>query len=152
VPKSVRAEVGRAWNSPKTSVNHAADGALIKTATAGAEKHRRTAVGRRQPRPSRPIPALHGLHGRNAERYGPLLVALAEHPHNMPRTVEIIDVETHQLAHSDTGRVQQFEHRVVTQPLGVGSRAGNKIGLQGLVTLGPFDLSWWLQQSDGLSL
>ena len=66
----------------------------------------------------------------------------------MPGTVEIIDVEPHELAHSDASRVQQFEHRGVPQPLGIGDR----IRVQCLLAVRPFGLSGRLQQSDSLSL
>ena len=60
-------------------------------------------------------PLVDGSHRRAAHRNRPFLVALAEHPHGLARTVEIVEVEAAQLAHPCTGRIEQLEHDEITQ-------------------------------------
>src|SRR5258707_4932305 len=52
------------------------------------------------------------------ERHEPLLAALSEHPDHPRAEIEIVDVDTGELAEPQTRRVEQLEDRVVTPPEG----------------------------------
>ena len=114
VSKTVRTDVGSVWHQRDPGVHHPANSTLVEATATRAKEDGRPAVGRRERRSASYPPPFNSLNSRDAEGNGPLLVALAEHPHHMPGTVEIIDVEPHQLAYSDAGRVQEFEDRIIT--------------------------------------
>src|SRR5580693_10426877 len=74
-----------------------------------------TRCWRGQFRPSVTEPTLHGTLRRYTERDGALLVALAEYPQHTPTALDVVDVESAELAHPNSGGVQQLHYRAVAQ-------------------------------------
>src|SRR5450755_1848294 len=91
----------------------AAHGALIKTSTTGPQEQRWAAGSRRHDRPTRPPPGTYRLDGGQPERNGALFVALAEHPQEVSRIVDVVEVKTDQFADPDAGGIEHFECCIV---------------------------------------
>jgi len=117
VPKAVRTDVWGVRHQRDPGMNHSTNGALIEATAAGAKEQGWPAVGGRQCRSASYLPPFNGPHSRDADGNGPLLVALAEHPDDMARLVNVVDVEADQLTDPNAGGVKQLQNRVVAQLL-----------------------------------
>ncbi len=60
-------------------------------------------------------PAAQRIGGRHPERRAPLLIALAEHPHQPVVGVDVVNVQPAQLAHPDPGGIQHLDDQPVPQ-------------------------------------
>ena len=60
-------------------------------------------------------PPVEGVLGGQPVGNGPLLASLAQHPEHPPPRVEVVDVETAQLAHPDAGRVERLQDRHIAR-------------------------------------
>ena len=115
VAEPVGSEVRRAGNVGDPAVHQAADRALVDPPAAGTEEQRGAGSRHAQRRSSDVQPAGQGSGGRLPVGHRALLAALAEDPYHPAVAVEVVDLETHEFAHPDTGGVEQLEHRHVTQ-------------------------------------
>ena len=127
VSQTMRTDVGRIGHQRDPGVHHSTHRPLVEAPATRAEEQGRATVGGRQARSPNVMPALNRLYSRDAEGDGPLLVPLAQHPHDVARLIDVVDIKSHQLTHPNTRGVQNFEHRIVTQLLGV-NLIGRSIG------------------------
>ena len=94
VAQPVRPQVGSARQLGQMLVHQPADRSGIDPPTLRAQDQRGTAAGPGQRGPPLPEPRVQRALGRSAERHGPLLVALADHPDHPPVPVDVIDIQT----------------------------------------------------------
>src|SRR5580765_3892539 len=90
-------------------------GALVEAAAAGAEEECGPAALPQQVPATLFQPAAQGTGRWNTVRRHPLLATLAEHAHDPPRRVEVVDIERHELADPDAARVQELEDGNIAQ-------------------------------------
>jgi hypothetical protein len=115
--QTVRPNVGSIGHQRDPGVHHSTDGPLVEAPATRTKEERGATVGGGQARSPRVLPTLNSLHSRDAEGNGPLLVALAEHSDDVARLVDVVNVEADELANSNAGGIEEFEHRVVAQLL-----------------------------------
>ena len=109
-------------------------GSMPPAARAQQQRGARVRDGQRGPAIGQP--RLQRRRSGLAERHGALLVALAQHPQQPARGVDVVDVEAAQLADANSGGVQHLDDQPVAQReritlLRTGIRGGH--GVEGLV-------------------
>ena len=134
VPQRVRARWPRAWQFGEQTGDEAVHGAGREATTAGAQQQRRRVASQcgstaLEIGPKRP------LRGQ-PERHDALFRPLAQHTHDAPLVIDVVDVEPHELAHTQGARVEQLDRHAVTQSArGITRGAGVEIVIQAWVSV-----------------
>jgi hypothetical protein len=137
MPKTMWREIGRVLDRGDPGVHEPANRSLIDSAASRSEKQGGTTATAHQRWPSVRQPNVQRPLRRRAVRYRPLLPTLAEDPNDPSVPIEIVDVETAQLADPDAGCIEQLHDRRIanghgTTVVGGDSRLiehGTRVGL-----------------------
>lgn len=106
--------------------DHAVHASRSKAVSSSAEEERADRPGwgggvSEKGRPARRDPTLQRIRRRLPERHDALLAPLAEHADRSPVCVHIVDVDSYQLTHPESGGVEEFDDRGIAQDQGLRS-------------------------------
>ena len=115
MPQSVRAHVRSTGYSGERIVHGGPGLSRVDPPTPPAQQERRARSIGRQFRTAVCNPCVQGRDGRAPERRRSFLVAFARDAQNPTISIDIVEVQAAQLAHSDPGCVKQFDDQPITQ-------------------------------------